>query len=63
MTNVEKKLESLKRQSCELLATTKKLCETDYIRDKKTFRFLAERYDILSEKHALQESFVLILLR
>lgn len=52
MMNVEKKLESLKRQNCELMATIKKLCETDYIHDKKTFRFLAERFDILSEKLA-----------
>ena len=52
MTNIEKKLEGLKRQTCELMATIQKLCETDYVRDKKTFRFLAERFEILSEKYA-----------
>ena len=52
MGNVENKLDSLKRQSCEILATVKKLCITDYIHDEKNFRYLIERLDILSEKYA-----------
>ena len=52
MNSIETKLESLKKQSCELLVTIKKLYETDYVHDEKNFRYLTERLEILSEKYS-----------
>ena len=52
MKSTQTLLEGLKRQSCEILATIKKQCETDYINDEKNFDYLTERLQILSEKFA-----------
>ena len=52
MKSTQTLLESLKRQSCEIMATIKKQCETDYINDEKNFDYLTERLQILSEKFA-----------
>lgn len=52
MKSTQTMLEGLKRQSCEILATIKKQCETDYINDEKNFDYLTERLQILSEKFA-----------
>ena len=52
MKSTQTLLESLKRQSCEIMATIKKQCETDYVNDVKNFDYLTERLQILSEKFA-----------
>jgi len=52
MKRIESKLENLKRQSCEHMATIKKLCETDYVHNEKNFNYLTERLHMLSEKFA-----------
>lgn len=49
---IDSMIESLKRQSCEHMATLKKLYETDWIRDRKNFNYLTERLIILAEKYA-----------
>ncbi len=52
MSRIESKLDNLKRQSCEHMATIKKLSETDYVNDEKNFNYLTERLQMLGEKFA-----------
>ena len=52
MKSTQTLLESLKRQSCEIMATIKKQCETDYVNDVKNFDYLTERLQMLAEKFA-----------
>ena len=43
-------INNLKRQSCDLLATIRKISETSYITDIRSFEYLTERLEMLSEK-------------
>lgn len=51
MKTVEKMIDSLIRQSCEIMVTLKKLRETDYTNDLKEFENQSDRLTMLSEKY------------
>ena len=51
MKTVEKMIDSLIRQSCEIMVTLKKLRETDYTNDLKEFENQTDRLTMLSEKY------------
>lgn len=52
MKTIEDMTGSLIRQSCDLLATVRKINETDYNSEVKNFEYLTDRLEILSEKFA-----------
>lgn len=52
MKTIEDMTGSLIRQSCDLLATVRKINETDYNSEIKNFEYLTDRLEILSEKFA-----------
>lgn len=52
MKTIEDMVEGLIRQSCDLLATVRKIKETNYTEDEKNFEYLTDRLEILSEKFA-----------
>ena len=43
--------DELIRQTCELMATVKKINETDYITEANNFEYLTDRLEMLSEKY------------
>ena len=51
MKTVEKMIDSLIRQSCEIMVTLKKLREIDYTNDLKEFENQTDRLTMLSEKY------------
>lgn len=52
MKTIEDMTGELIRQSCDLLATVRKINETDYNSEVKSFEYLTDRLEILSEKFA-----------
>ena len=52
MKTIEDMTGELIRQSCDLLATVRKINETDYNSEVKNFEYLTDRLEILSEKFA-----------
>ncbi len=52
MQTIEDMTRELIRQSCDLLATIRKINETDYNSEVKNFEYLTDRLEILSEKFA-----------
>ena len=50
MDTIKNMVNNLIRQSCDLLATVRKLNETEYITDIKNFEYLTDRLLMLSEK-------------
>lgn len=52
MKTIEDMTGELIRQSCDLLATVRKINETDYNSEIKNFEYLTDRLEILSEKFA-----------
>ena len=52
MKTIEDMIGELIHQSCDLLATVRKISETDYNNDAKNFEYLTDRLEILSEKYA-----------
>lgn len=52
MQTIEDMTGELIRQSCDLLATVRKINETDYNSEVKNFEYLTDRLEILSEKFA-----------
>ena len=52
MKTIEDMINELIHQSCDLLATVRKISETDYNNDAKNFEYLTDRLEILSEKYA-----------
>lgn len=52
MQTIEDMTGELIRQSCDLLATVRKINETDYNSEIKNFEYLTDRLEILSEKFA-----------
>ena len=51
MKNVDDMTKELVHQTCDLLATVRKLSETDYMTDVKNFEYLTDRLEMLSEKY------------
>lgn len=51
MKNIEEMTDELIRQSCELMATVRKISETDYTTETNNFEYLTDRLEILSEKY------------
>ena len=51
MNTIELMIETLIRQACDLLATVRKINETDYETDTKNFEYLTDRLEMLSEKY------------
>lgn len=54
MNTIDMMIDSLTRETCEILATLKKLKETDYEKDYKNFSYLSERLNKLYEKGACE---------
>lgn len=52
MKTIDDMTGELIRQSCDLLATVRKINETDYNSEVKNFEYLTDRLEILSEKFA-----------
>ncbi len=54
MKTINEMIDSLTRETCEILATLKKLRETDYAKDYKNFSYLVDRLNKLYEKGACE---------
>lgn len=52
MKTLDNMIDELIHQSCEVLATVRKIKETDYNEDAKSFEYLTDRLEMLSEKYA-----------